>query len=225
MVKLSVRTRLEESQEYGRYSLDQTGFHVDLTVNKLHKELHHAQHHVPILLLQEGVQGVQDLQPEVLIHIRNVEEVQNKTELLLPVVNNLTEQIARHLPVDPDPALLFQDDVECLEGEGDHGRVRVPEYLIKSVDEPRLLTGGRRVSPDLAHPGDSGDPDSTVGVLKAGLYGRLGVREEDGEAGDGRDGGAPHGGVRVGHVSAENVDHQQSDIWVVGRGLDDQVTD
>ena len=47
---------------------------------------------------------------------------------------------------------------------------------------------------------------------------------ELGAAGDGCDGGAPHRGVRVGHVSAENVDHQQADIWVVSRGLDDQVT-
>ena len=81
------------------------------------------------------------------------------------------------------------------------------------------------MSPDLAHPRDGGDSDSTVGVLEAGLDSRRGVGEEDGEAGDGCDGGAPHCGVRVGHVSAENVDHQQSDIWVVGRGLDDEVTD
>ena len=81
------------------------------------------------------------------------------------------------------------------------------------------------MSPDLADPGDGGDSDPGIAVLQPGLYGRQGVWQEDGQAADGGDGGAPHGGVRVGHVSAENVDHQQSDIWVVGRGLDDQVTD
>ena len=49
--------------------------------------------------------------------------------------------------------------------------------------------------------------------------------EEGWQAADSRDGGAPHGGVGVRDVPVEDVDHQQANVWLVSRGLDQEVTD
>ena len=50
------------------------------------------------------------------------------------------------------------------------------------------------------------------------------MRQEDGEAADGGDGGAADRGVGIAHVLVKDVDDEQSDVRLLGGRLDHQVT-
>ena len=50
------------------------------------------------------------------------------------------------------------------------------------------------------------------------------MRQEDGEAADGGDGGAADRGVGIAHVLVKDVDDDQSDVRILGGRLDHQVT-
>ena len=80
------------------------------------------------------------------------------------------------------------------------------------------------MTPDLPDSSDSGDADTRVGVVEAEVEGGLDMREQDGEAADGGDGGAADRGVGIAHVLIEDVDDEQSDVRLLGGRLDHQVT-
>ena len=71
------------------------------------------------------------------------------------------------------------------------------------------------MTPDLPDSSDSGDADTRVGVVETEVEGGLDMREEDGEAADGGDGGGSHAGVGVGHVLVEDVHHQEANIRII----------
>ena len=81
------------------------------------------------------------------------------------------------------------------------------------------------MSPDLADPRHSRHSHTNTAVLQPALDGWLCVRQQDGQAADGGDGSAPDGRIRVRHVLVEDVDHKQTNVGLVGGGLDDKITD
>ena len=80
------------------------------------------------------------------------------------------------------------------------------------------------MTPNFPDPRHSGDADARVGVVEAEVDGRLDVGQEDGEAADGGDGRGPHAGVGVAHVLVEDVHHQEANVRVLCRGLDNKIT-
>ena len=80
------------------------------------------------------------------------------------------------------------------------------------------------MSPDLADPRHSRHSHTNTAVLQPALDGWLGVRQQDGQAADGGDGSAPHTRVWVTEVFKKDVHHKKTDVRLLSRCLDNQVT-